>query len=102
MNTVNKIKTQIGPLKVYWAKDIKDDNNNSNMLGVFVPEKYEIAVLNNLPQGIKRQTLLHELIHMLQYNQGLKFNESTADALATGLIHLIDNNPKLVEFLTTK
>ena len=95
------LKTQLGPLKVIWAPWVKNDKG-LNVMGLFNSFNYEIAIDDTIAHGIKRQTLLHELIHVLQYNAGLKFNEQQADTLASGLYDLFVRNPKLIEFIMEK
>jgi hypothetical protein len=41
-------------------------------------------------------TLLHEVLHAIEYNAGLEFNEPYVRAFATGLIPVLRQNPDLL------
>ena len=55
----------------------------------------------NMGDGRKPQTLMHEVMHALLYERGRDDweDEELVDALASGVINLIRQNPELVEFI---
>jgi hypothetical protein len=44
-------------------------------------------------------TLLHEIIHGIEYNNNLEYDEPRVRATATGLLAIIRDNPELVPLL---
>ena len=56
----------------------------------------------NMGDGRKPQTLMHEVIHALLYERGRYEdgdNEELVDTLASGVINLIRQNPELVDLI---
>ena len=54
-----------------------------------------------LGEGRKVQTLMHEIVHALLYERGRQEheNEELVDALASGFVNLIRENPGLMELI---
>lgn len=55
--------------------------------------------------GNEARILLHEIIHALLFERGLKEdsqNESLVDELSAGIINLFRKNPELVNYITKK
>lgn len=48
----------------------------------------------------KRDTLLHEVIHCIEFALHLEFEERQVHALASGLLCVLRDNPELVAYLT--
>lgn len=57
----------------------------------------QITLRKDLPEGIKMQTLLHEIIHMIASMNDLELNDSEVEVstLASGLLALFRDNPGL-------
>jgi hypothetical protein len=61
-----------------------------------------IVIEKELSLTIKKQTLLHELFHALDYMFNTNLKENQIDLLATGILTLLTENPKLVSYLLQK
>ena len=57
-----------------------------------------------LGEGRKAQVLMHEVVHAMLYERGREEceNEELMDALASGFVNLIRQNPELVQFIQGK
>ena len=51
-----------------------------------------IRLCNDMPTEMQEQTLLHEVVHLIDMNLSLKFTEEQVNALATGLYSFIKEN----------
>lgn len=59
-----------------------------------------ISVTNNCAPQVKRQILLHEVIHGVLKHAGQRHSdEMLVQALGYGLLDLIQDNPDFIEFL---
>lgn len=50
----------------------------------------------------ERDTVLHEIVHSVEYRLLLKMREKQVAILATGLLQILRENPKLVAYLCAK
>ena len=61
-----------------------------------------INIAKSAGNGIKPTTLMHELVHAITYEQmgnGFEHDERYIDGLAPGILMLIRDNPKLVDYI---
>ena len=61
-----------------------------------------INIAKSAGDGMKPTTLMHELVHAITYEQmgnGFEHDEQYIDGLAAGIIMLIRDNPKLVDYI---
>lgn len=72
----------------------------SNYWGKIDHKRGIISVDPELCESLFPQTLLHELLHLVDFQGGLKLKENHLDALAFGLIDLLRQNKWLGPFLT--
>jgi hypothetical protein len=78
---------------------IRDSQANElpeDTLGLCDPKTNTITVDPNLPLHVWQQTLGHELVHLIEMTLNLSLTEQQVDTLATGLIHLLKENPCLL------
>lgn len=59
-----------------------------------------IVILNSLTSFRKKKTIVHELLHVILDMTGQKQNEHLIDALSTGIMDLLINDPFMVKFLS--
>lgn len=54
-----------------------------------------------LGEGRRAQTLMHEIVHAVLFERGReeRENEELMDALASGIVKLVRQNPELVELI---
>lgn len=74
--------------------------------GLWHERRNGIDYQTRLPLDIKRDTILHELMHAVRSLQGREYGggveEDYVRSLATGLIGVFDDNPEFAQWLITK
>lgn len=85
------------PFAVKWT-----DGLDADLVGECDTDKQVITILDGQPLESSQDTLLHELIHAVDeaVDSGLK--ETQVKRLATGLLAVLKDNPRLVAFLRRK
>lgn len=77
--------------------------DNASCRAVITYEENKIEVLQNLPEDKKKRGILHEIVHGIirDYNLDPASDEKEyfVDMMALGLNKLIQENPKLIEFI---
>jgi hypothetical protein len=66
--------------------------------GECVDSKQTIRVQAGMPHGLERDTVLHEIIHALDYGMHLSMTERQVSALAAGLVAVLVDNPSLLTY----
>jgi hypothetical protein len=61
--------------------------------------KQTIKLQANMPMTLEQDTLLHEVIHALDFNMKTSMKERQVSALASGLIAVFRDNPHFVSYL---
>ena len=72
-----------------------DSDFDRNLMGREQYDKAKIFIRKDLPEGKKRETLLHELLHIVYANAYLQpgdEEERIVGALSTGLHQIIEDN----------
>lgn len=62
----------------------------------------KIMVVTTQPEDNIKDTLLHEVLHAVDYCMATKLTEDQVAALATGLLAVFLDNPELMEFLNAR
>lgn len=86
----------------WQIRDSKPTELPEDTLGTCDPTTNTIIVNPDLPQHVWQQTLGHELVHLIEMTLGLCFTENQTDVMATGLIHLVKENPELLALYHTE
>ena len=60
--------------------------------------KQILKIQEGMPYGLERDTLLHEIIHALDYGMHLSMTERQVSALAAGLVAVLVDNPSLITY----
>ena len=98
---IDNIKTPIGNVEVkQYEKIIDPDKPEKTCQGLFQSGKdFHIIVQSTLQHDLKRQTLLHEILHAFEVNMGYDLTEKQIDSIATQLYYFMKNNPEVVEWI---
>ena len=94
---------QITFMSQQWTiKDSHPGELPEDTLGLCDPKTNTIIVDPDLPLHVWQQTCGHELVHLIEMTLNLCLTEQQVDTLATGLIHLLKENPELLALYHTK
>ena len=99
MNLPKKIK--IGCCE-YSVNEIEIESDE-DYVGRCYPNQQKIEIEKRLSQDKKLQSLFHEIIHAICFEFGnVKLSEQRTDILATGILSVIKDNPKLRRLMWVK
>ena len=56
----------------------------------------------DLPKDVMLATLAHELVHLIEITMNLHLTEQQVDCLGIGIIHLLKENPEILNLYTTE
>ena len=76
-----------------------DDKNLDGALGISDPEQQRIFILDGLPLENEQDTVLHEVLHIVEGSMGLDLDDIVIQKLATGLLAVIKDSPGFVAYL---
>lgn len=68
--------------------------------GECIDMKQQIKLQADMPLTLEQDTLLHEVIHALDFGMKLHMKERQVSALASGLIGVFRDNPAFVQYLS--
>ena len=71
-------------------------------VAISYPDKQLIAVEDGQPLASEQDALLHECIHIIEDYMDISVSEKAVTKIATGLLGLIQDNPRLVTYLRRK
>ena len=72
---------------------------DGDLVGECDTDKQTITVQDKLPLESEQDTLLHEVLHAIDEMVDAKMKESQVKILATGLLAVLKDNPKLVSYI---
>ena len=82
---------------------LRDDPEDAHPgMGRSDTDKQLIAVQEGLPLATEQDTVLHEVLHTVEAFMGLDVEEEVIEKLATGLLGVLKDNPKLVTYLRAR
>jgi hypothetical protein len=100
---MDKRTTQIGPPayvrvlgKPYTVEFIDDFEDAGQCFDV----KQSIKIRADMPLELEQDTVVHELLHALDYSMHLEMAERQVSALAAGLLAVLRDNPSLLHYLS--
>lgn len=81
--------------KVYRVEKIEDlpDQGNCNN------QKLQIMIQNGNALQQEQDTVLHEVLHAIDYSVQAKMNERQITVMASGLLSVMQENPQLMGYL---
>lgn len=79
------------------GKPLEEDD-----LWEFDPTLQRITVKKGQPLETEQDTLLHEITHALDSELNLKLSEKQVRGLATGILAILKDNPKVYQYLRRK
>lgn len=82
--------------KEYGVQFIEDFENCGECHDI----KQMIKMQTEMPMALEQDTLLHEVIHALDFNMKLHMKERQVSALASGIIAVFRDNPSFVKYLS--
>ncbi len=87
-----KVPTTIKFMSKRWTVKFKKIKKE---FGLCDHRKLRISLMEDQPEEHMLDTLMHELVHALDYEMGIGLKEKQVAKLGTGLAHLLCENPKL-------
>ena len=94
---------QITFMSQKWQiRDSKPTELPEDTLGTCDPTTNTIIVNPNLPSHVWQQTLAHELVHLIEMTLNQSLTEGQVDVMASGLIHLLKENPSILALYHTE
>lgn len=69
--------------------------------GYMSSHKGEIIIRESRPE-LEVDTLIHEILHAIEYKMGLTHNEHYVNRFATGLTAVFHDNPKVLEYIAQR
>lgn len=84
---------------IYFTVKLDDSVYDRQHFGEVNISKSEILLATNLDEQSAMQTLLHEIVHVILLQSGLKFeeqSESWVDVAAYGFLQVMNDNPGLL------
>lgn len=70
--------------------------------GLCYDTKQLIKISEELPHELTQDTLLHEVMHAIDYQMHIGLKEREISAMASGITAVIKENPVLAKFLLTQ
>lgn len=96
---INKVKVGYVTYPVKWSSEVIDDDGNKLYGHVrFLPQE-EITVWKGASSLRQQESLLHEIIHVVDNNLELGLRERQVKLLSEGLFGVFKDNPGLVKWL---
>ena len=91
----------IGPIEYDVTEEDRILNSqNQDLLGQIFYERGTLKVLKDIKEDVKRTVLLHEIIHGVFDNAGMRdHDERVIDVLSHGLVMVLMDNPDVAMFL---
>lgn len=93
-----KLKILGKPFQVKWVSEGLD----AELVGECDSDKQVISIRDGQPLEQSQDTLLHEVIHAIDEAVDAGLKESQVKRLATGLLAVLKENPKMGAFLRRK
>ena len=69
--------------------------------GLCYDTKQLIKISEDLPHDLTQDTILHEVMHAIDYQMHIGMKERQISAMAAGIIAVFKENPGLLKFITT-
>lgn len=79
--------------RILWDQDLEGDCGECKQVGNV------ISVGRNMGPDEERESVLHEVVHAVEWQQGLTLKEEQVRQLSVGLFETLRANPKLVSYL---
>lgn len=82
--------------KVYTVEPVPELDEEC---GLCYDVKQLIKISEELPQELSQDTLLHEVMHAVDYQMHINMKERQISAMASGLIAVFKENPEFVKYI---
>ena len=87
------------PLFLQHIKDLEKKKPEEDYTGVCIPNRMLLKARGDLPEDMKKQTVMHEINHAVESLCGEDLKETVIDSFATHWLYIIRNNPELIKWL---
>ena len=94
-----QIPEEIEFMSQTWSIRSANARELTDCLGLCDPQTNTIIMYPGLPDSVMTQTLMHELVHLVEITLNQCLTEGQVDTIAMGLIHLFRANPGLLSLL---
>jgi hypothetical protein len=94
-----QIPEEIEFMSQTWTIRSANHKELVDCLGLCDPQSNTIVLDPGLPDCVMTQTLMHELVHLIEITLNQCLTEQQVDTIASGLIHLFRANPSLIKLL---
>lgn len=71
----------------------------TDCVGQCDPNTNTILIDRTLSDDVRSQTVMHELMHVVEMTMNLNLTEQQVDCLAAGWLHLLRSNPDLITLI---
>jgi Zn-dependent peptidase ImmA (M78 family) len=91
------------PKRVYVAGiavSVEFKKSLGDCFGRYSASRNLVLVEEGQNQDQERDTVVHELVHVIEHAMGITFTEEEVSKLAHGLVSLPRLNPQLVDYIT--
>jgi len=85
----------------YYRRPFYDDDG-SELNGHIWPEQQIIKVAEKVGDALLREVLLHEAMHGIEQDMGVKISEADLTRMAAGVLALLTDNPDFAAYLVSK
>lgn len=79
-----------------WTVRYAKSGELQDCIGQCNPHNNTIMIQRDLAPDVETQTLLHELVHVIEMTLQLDMPERTVDLIAAGVLHLLRSNPHIL------
>lgn len=88
--------------KTYRIQYVKGQPLAEDDMGECDDENQLISICDGLPLGNEQDTVLHECIHALDKQFGIKLSERQVTRLAPAILAFVKDNAKVISYLKRK
>jgi len=98
LSKINKIRILGIDYGLYFLENVFDDNFEE-VCGTCQSDLTRIEISNQMPESMKKATVLHEIIEALVARLDIQIDHHYIELLEMGLSQVINDNPELINWL---
>jgi hypothetical protein len=83
--------------KKYALRFVEKVNDKEDLMGLCNDAQQDIQVSLHQPKDALKDTILHEIIHAVDYQMQLGLKERQVHGMAAGLVAVFLDNPEFIE-----
>lgn len=85
--------------KLYTVKESPDCGLDPRLQGAINYQKATITIGADLAEGVKQETVLHEIVHGIEHEMQLELTEKQVGALSVGIWAFVQANPEQAQWI---